>query len=351
MVGPDLSLRGGIVTVAMGYLNSSLPKKCRKFSYLGTGVGNNFIGKTVAFLNSLAHYKKIINDYDIVHLHISAKGSYKRKSLMARIAHKRGKKVILHEHDGEFAKTFEAADEVYREDVRHTFGIADCVIVLSEEWRDYFAANVCEASKIEVLHNAVSLPSISCTPSLHKNVLFLGSLDARKSPDVLLRASRKTLETFPDVKLVFGGDGDVSHYRNMAEDFGIGDRCEFLGWVSGDDKEKLFKQAGIFCLPSKNEGMPMSVLEAMAHGIPTIATRVGGMPQVIDDGVNGFLIGVDNERKLSELLLNLESSADLRLNIGFNARKKIANDFCVEDSVKRLVTLYRKVIGEDRDTC
>lgn len=343
MVGPDLSLNGGIVSVVKGYYEAGLQNFCDKLDYCGTGVGSSLITKGIAFARSLASYKKVIGDYDIVHLHISARGSYKRKKIMAGIAESKGKKVILHEHSGEFARDFEAGGNSYRADVRETFGAADMVIVLSEEWRDYFAENVCDSSKLVVLHNGVSVPSESCVPCSHQDVLFLGRLDARKSPDVLLRASKEMLEAFPEAKLIFGGDGYPERYRAMAEELGIADKCEFRGWVSGEDKEDLFSMAGIYCLPSKNEGMPMSVMEAMAHGLPVITTAVGGVPQLIDNGVDGLLMDVDDVDQLSKLLFTLEDSPEQRTKLGLAGREKIKHDFEINKSVERLIGLYSKL--------
>lgn len=164
MVGPDLSLHGGIVSVVKGYLDAGLPEACDAFEYLGTGIGSSTLGKTVAFSRALIRYAIIMPSYDIIHLHISARGSYKRKSIMARMAHKAGKYVILHDHDGEFKKAFEEDGESYRRDVRKTFSIADRVVVLSEEWRDYFSKNVCDLEKIDVVHNGVKVPDQPCAP-------------------------------------------------------------------------------------------------------------------------------------------------------------------------------------------
>ena len=341
MVGPDLSLHGGIVSVVQGYLDGGLPEACDGFEYLGTGVGSSKLGKSIAFARALAHYERVMPSYDIVHLHISARGSYKRKSIMARMARKAGKYVILHDHNGEFEKAFEEGGDAYRRDVRKTFGIADRVVVLSEEWRDYFAENVCDSEKIVVVHNGVKVPAEPCSPCSNQDILFLGRLDARKSPDVLLRASRQVLERFPGTKVVFGGDGEVEKNKALAEELGIANHCEFHGWVSGAEREGLFARAAVYCLPSKNEGLPMSVLEAMARGIPTVATPVGGVPQVIEDGVSGFLVDVDDVDALSDRLNILLDKPGLRENVGAASRNTVTRLFNVGGSIKQLLALYR----------
>lgn len=340
MVGPDLSLHGGIVSVVKGYLDAGLPEACDAFEYLGTGIGSSKLGKSVAFSRALIRYAMIMPSYDIIHLHISARGSYKRKSIMARMAHKAGKYVILHDHDGEFKKAFEEGGDSYRRDVRKTFSIADRVVVLSEEWLDYFAENVCDFEKINVVHNGVKVPDQPCSPCSRQDVLFLGRLDARKSPDVLLRASREILSRFPDTKIVFGGDGEVEKNKSLAAELGIAERCEFHGWVAGAEREELFERAAVYCLPSKNEGLPMSVLEAMARGIPTVATPVGGIPQVINDGVDGVLIPVDNHQALAVALNHLLESSELRKEMGTLARKKILSSFDINLLLSEILGIY-----------
>lgn len=345
MVGPDLALHGGIVSVVRGYLESGLPQACEGFEYFGTGVGSSKLGKSVAFARALARYGRIMPECDIVHLHISARGSYKRKSIMARMAHKAGKRVILHDHDGEFAKAFEEGGDDYRRDVRETFGLADRVVVLSEEWRDYFAENVCDPNRIAVVHNGVTVPASPCSPCSHQDVLFLGRLDARKSPDVLLRASGEVLERFPQTKIVFGGDGEVEKNRRLAEELGIADRCEFRGWVTGQEREALFGRAALYCLPSKNEGLPMSMLEAMARGIPAVATPVGGIPQVIEDGVNGFLVNVDDIETLSKRLIALLENTALRETVGMASRETILRSFSIARSITKVIEVYRSCLN------
>lgn len=347
MVGPERSLRGGIVTVVDGYFDAGLGKRCASLSYQGTGVGDNLFEKCLAFSRSLAAYRRNVANYDIVHIHISAKGSFKRKTIMANIAKQAGKKVILHEHSGEFARDFEAGDDTYRKKVRNTFNAADCVIVLSEEWCSYFADNVMiDTGKLTVLHNGVIIPTDMCSPCANQNVLFLGRLDKRKSPDILLRASAAALNAAPEMRIVFGGDGNLDQYRALSRDLGIDDRCDFLGWVSGEDKERLFKEAGIYCLPSKNEAMPMSVMEAMSYGVPVITTNVGGVPQLIENGVDGILIDVDDVEGLSDSLLELASFPERRAELGLAGRMRIEESFSVRSSIDELVDIYRNLFEE-----
>lgn len=142
------------------------------------------------------------------------------------------------------------------------------------------------------------------------------------------------------MKVVFGGDGEVEKNKRLAEELGIADRCEFHGWVTGDEREALFERAAVYCLPSKNEGLPMSVLEAMAHGIPTVATAVGGVPQVIEDGISGFLIDVDDIESLAQKISSLLGDSMLRKSVGIASRDVVVRSFGVDRSIEQLLVLY-----------
>ena len=340
MIGPSLRSRGGMATVER-QLMERLPGAGVQARFISTYDDCGKVKKAAIALAAYASFCRTLNDVDIVHAHMASRGSYERKALFLKKALSKGKKIVIHLHGGEFGVWFDdEIDDNKRDEIRALFDEADAVIVLSEEWEEWMRSRGFVPQRLMVMHNAVPVPAQSCVPCSRQDVLFLGRLDANKSPDVLLRASRKALELHPKAKLIFGGDGYPKRYKALARELGIADRCEFLGWITGEDKEKLFERAGVYCLPSKNEGMPMSVLEAMAHGVPTIATPVGGVPQVIEDGVNGYLIPVDDERRLSELLCNLMNDSDLRAHIGRTGRECVARDFNIELVVDRLCRMY-----------
>lgn len=343
MVGPSLDMQGGVASVAKGYVKSGLGESCG-LTYIETACDGARSKKVLTFVRALVRFRRELPSADIVHIHTSMRGSFDRKYRLAALARKAGKHVVLHEHDGEFAELYEDADEAYRAKVREFFGWADRVIVLSEEWRDYFSANVCDSAKVLIMHNAVALPSAPTDPSVSQDVLFLGRLGSRKSPDVLLRAAKALRVRFPEARFVFGGDGDVEKYRSLASELGVADVCNFLGWVTGEDKEHLVRQAGVFCLPSRHEGMPMSLLEMMAYGLPCVMTPVGGIPQVVCDGENGYMFPVGDVDSLTDVLAKLLESPELRGRIGSAARRTIEQDFNIDENIRRLADLYRELL-------
>ena len=158
-----------------------------------------------------------------------------------------------------------------------------------------------------------------------------------------MRAAKRVLKTHPDARFVFGGDGDVPAYEQLADELGIGDRCSFIGWAKGEKKDEAFRNSSMFCLPSKNEGMPMSVLEAMSYGLATIATPVGGIPQVITDGVDGIMFPVDDVDALATKLENLMSDISYKEMIGIQGRARIKDAFSLTAFMNRLGMVYEDI--------
>ena len=110
-------------------------------------------------------------------------------------------------------------------------------------------------------------------------------------------------------------------------------------------KYKYYKQADIYVLPSYAEGLPMSILEAASYGLPIVATRVGGIPEIIDDGVNGFLIDPGDKGALTDRLLRLIENPELRSQMGRAAYQKVKEKFDVDTVVKQLDSLYQEFLN------
>jgi glycosyltransferase involved in cell wall biosynthesis len=121
------------------------------------------------------------------------------------------------------------------------------------------------------------------------------------------------------------------------------DRVEVLGWITGADKLTRLQQAAVFALPSFSEGLPMGLLEAMAAGLPVLATPVGGIPEVITDGVEGFLVDPGDVGALTDRLSRLLSDENLRGRMGRAARHKAEALFTVDVILPQLEQLYTRL--------
>ena len=268
-----------------------------------------------------AKYLSRLRKCELVHVHMASRGSYRRKKTFIAAAVSHEKPVLLHLHGSEFAIWY---DEECTEDF-------------------LLARRICNPEQVEILHNAVDIPGDNSTDYTSNTVLFMGRLDERKSPDVLLHAAARTLSAHPDARFIFGGDGDVPAYERLARELGICDRCSFIGWVAGEEKSEAFRNSSIFCLPSKNEGMPMSVLEAMSYGLATLATPVGGVPQVISDGVDGFLFPIGDVAALTERLDLLMSDMALKERVGKCGRDRVEESFSLDAFMDRIDAIYEAI--------
>lgn len=242
----------------------------------------------------------------IVHIHTAAGASFQRKIIMARTARFFGKKVILHMHAADFVEYYNASPK--KEWIIKNIKACDRLIVLSPQWREFFIRVGIEGSKIIILNNIVTPPSenvLAERKTLCRDMkpavrfLFLGWLGKRKGIwdllDVLIAHHEELKGRF---MLRFGGNEFEDEIKRLIADNHLEDIAQFEGWVNGNKKEQLLEWANCFILPSYNEGLPISILEAMSYGMPIISTPVGGITEVVKDGVNGIIVEPGNKEQI-----------------------------------------------------
>jgi glycosyltransferase involved in cell wall biosynthesis len=150
---------------------------------------------------------------------------------------------------------------------------------------------------------------------------------------------------FPALRLVFGGEGDREGLLRRAAELGIGGRIECLGWVGPQQRDAELAAASVFCLPSHAEGLPMSMLEAMAAGKAVLATGVGGIPEALHDGDNGLLVPPHDVTALARALAQLLGDPALRERLAQRARASIEQHYSTEVVCGQLSAIYRELAG------
>src|SRR5437763_291119 len=148
-------------------------------------------------------------------------------------------------------------------------------------------ATVVDAYRTHGLLKRWPVPELAGKPNL---ALFLGHLEAAKGIYDLLDALAGVRSAVPDVRLACAGDGDRIGVARYAENLGIAEAVKFTGWVGPSGKRALLEHAAVFALPSYEEALPVSLIEAMSAGVPVVATPVGGIPEVVADNTSGFLV-------------------------------------------------------------
>jgi glycosyltransferase involved in cell wall biosynthesis len=172
-------------------------------------------------------------------------------------------------------------------------------------------------------------------------LIAIGSLWPVKNHADLIRAMAGLSMTHPNVKLILAGVGILQdELVRLRDELILGDSVKFLG--VRQDVADLLSGADVFVMPSLAEGNPLSLMEAMASGLPVVASAVGGIPDLIDDGVNGYLVKPRDVDQLSEAIGRLAADEDLRRGIGARNSEKAAREFDIGLMADRYWELYLK---------
>ena len=172
---------------------------------------------------------------------------------------------------------------------------------------------------------------------------WVGRMTAVKRTDDVIRALRGLVDRGVDAYLCLVGDGpDRDHLERYAHELGVVKRCLFMGYQQ--DVAQFYGAIDALLLPSVNEGTPVSVIESLAAQRPAVATRVGGTPDVIRDGIDGFLVEVGDADALSERLAQLAADPERRAQMGADGRERVLERYAVERLVDDIDRLYRSLL-------
>lgn len=318
VVATSRKTRGGITSVIKAHEQG---EQWRNFhcKWIETHRDGSKSRKILYLLSAYIEYIILLPFYNIVHIHLTLGSSGRRKMAFIKLAKLLNKKVIVHFHPSSEKNLFEEPNNKLGLKI---FSKADLILVLSPQWKKWID-EVYPNNKflIKVLYNPCS--KVKRTNSERKkHILYAGTILKRKGYDILLHAFGKIANKYPDWKVVFAGNpyfengiNEIETGKQIAEQYGITSQIEWLGWISGSQKEKVFNEVSIYCLASSGEGFPMGVLDAWAYGIPCVMTPVGGIPDIVNDGVEGLLFPVNNIDILSKQLDRMISDNDLRCKI------------------------------------
>jgi glycosyltransferase involved in cell wall biosynthesis len=173
---------------------------------------------------------------------------------------------------------------------------------------------------------------------------WVGRMTAVKRTDDVLQAFKELRDRGVDAWLCLVGDGpDREHLEERAHELGIVKRCLFLGYQ--DDVAPYYAAIDALLLPSVNEGTPVSVIEALAAERPAVATRVGGVPDVVRDGIDGYLVGVGDASTLGARLADLANDPAGRAEMGREGRARVLDRYAVGRLVDDVDRLYRELLA------
>lgn len=221
---------------------------------------------------------------------------------------------------------------------RFIFSKIDKIIALSEYNKNQFLErNLCSKEKIEIIYNGIDTSKYKCYLSNDNKKVIIGEiarLDKIKGQIDLIKAFKMAQNSFDrEVELIFIGAGsEENNIKNKINEVNL-ENIKLIGYTN--EVDKWLKKIDIYCLPSYEEAAPFSILEAMASGKAIIASKVGGVPEMINDKINGLLIEPGDIKALSDDLVKLVNSYDKRVELGFEARKHSEKIFELEHLMEK----------------
>ena len=345
MVGTAMATRGGIASVVRTWREAGLFERwpvriveSHRDGWAGT--------KLVAFLRALATVAGLaLRHRDaLLHVHSASRASFWRKCCFMAIARLAGWPIVFHLHGGGFARFVDKeCGPLRRRVVRFFLDRAAAIVVVSERWQAWMALATRNANVV-CIPNAVAVPAAPATPREEGVVAFVGKCDAAKGIFDLLEA----IARIPGARLVCAGDGDLDAVRRRAAELGIAARVKLAGWIGPEARAQLLRTCSVFALPSHAEGVPMSLLEAMAAGCPAVASAVGGIPDVVRHGANGLLVTPGDPSSLAHALERVLGDPALARRLGAAARETIARNYTAGQAMERLDRLYAQMGVDSR---
>lgn len=339
MVGVSKKRNGGMWIVAEQYINSPEFNSKVKLTYIATSTKGSIILKSLFMLIGYIRILWILytQKIDIVHIHMADKGSTFRKGIVAKWARQKGKKVIIHLHAGNFPIWYKTVSIDKKKRIRRFFDYANVVLVLGEYWRNELKEIIPEC-KMQVLYNGTKCPDKNQYNPDVRNIVFFGRMSKEKGTYDLIDAIKKIDNQLPkDIKVILCGNDVAGNISEMIKKAGLSDRFELPGWVTGETKEEIYKNAMIYVHPSYYEGLSMAVLEAMSRGIPVITTNISTMPEVVG---TRSMIEPGNIDSLASRIMEFVLSREERICISSDEFDCVKRVFSNKQFIDNTLSIY-----------
>lgn len=286
---------------------------------------------------------------DVLHMHTAVAANVVAR-VVGRLA---GAKVVSHLHIENHFRDNALGRAVYRALDNWTVRLSHAILAVSDDTRRALERQGYPSGRIETIHNGVALPDEPSSPRVRDE---LGIPESAPVIGVVARlcdvkGQREVIDALALLgngtrALVVGEDLETrGAYRDAlerrAEERGVSDRVVFTGHRG--DVPAILDALDVFVLPSWTEGLPMTVLEAMAHGRPVVATPVGGTPELVADGETGLLVPPRDPQRLADALRLLLSDPERARRMGEAGRRRVAERFSAEETERRVLEVYDRI--------
>ncbi len=350
MVGPAPQAQGGVASVIALLLQAGLLEDEEVVFVASHGPGPRWRKLCIA-LRAWTRYLLWLMQgrAAVLHVHVSSHASFWRKASFMVLARLFRRRIVFQLHGGGFRTFYESRSRPVRWIIRRTLMQADELLCLSASAVAWLRAEV-PSTRPHWWPNPVSAALIKQIPQAQTerppHLLFLGALLPAKGVLELLRAFSELRCADGRARLLIAGTGPQERQlREQVTDLGLDEAVDFLGWVTGEQKLACMRRARLLVLPSHLEQQPMVLLEAMALGTALVATRVGGVPDIVRDGVDGILVEPGDSAQLAAALKDLWSDAELRQSLAQSARARVQDVHLAARVADQSRRLYRELAG------
>ncbi len=342
MIGPSPAARGGMATV-IGTLLQHGYAQAGDCEFIATHVDGSLALKLRTAVQALAHFSWLLatGRVALLHAHVASGVSFWRKSLFIGLAHIFGRPVIFHLHGGEFrAFVDQRLPNWQRGLALALIRRSACGFALTGDAAEWLKRRV-GMPQVEVFPNPIAVRPAPREASL--DVLFLGRIEEKKGVFDLIRGFAWVHKQLPAARLVLAGEGAVGEAEALATALKIGDAVIFPGWVGEEARAHWLSRAAVFVLPSHYEQMPMAVLEAMAAGVPVVATRVGAVEDMLEKGRCGVVLEVGDVTGLGAAILKILTDEQNASALADRASDRVCSVYSAMMVIARLKQHYREL--------
>jgi glycosyltransferase involved in cell wall biosynthesis len=359
LLGPHRAAVSGVSTHLNLLMDSSLGEDFElvHFQVGSEGRDEGAIGRLLRLLASpLALFATILfRQVSIVHLNTSLNPrAYWRDLAYLAVAKLLRARVLYQVHGGKLPHEFFDGREALTRFLRWTLGLADVVVVLARVELDAYRIFVPQQNVV-ALPNGIDTRAFARVPTVRSRaghplrLVYIGRIAREKGLYETLQGIHLAAELGVDARITLAGQGDEEpRLRRYAQALGIASRVVFARPVFGDDKVRLLAGADVMVLPSYSEGLPYALLEAMAAGIPVIATPVGAIPDVMTHGTHGFLVPPRDGKAIAEALLRLWGDREQLSWMSRACRRRVHAAYAIERLAAQLALHYDCLAGGAR---
>ena len=283
----------------------------------------------------LGTFARRIGRADGALLFSSARFSFVEKGVMALVAKGLGKRVVVCPRSGLLLDDLERS-RFMRWFIPFVMQRCDVVVCQGQSWKTLFAGLDIPVERLAVIPNWLDTGPYARlaarrAPRETRTFVYMGRIETYKGIFDLIDAVDRQRDALERARFVICGGGSAeAEARRRVTRLGLADRFEFRGWVAGEAKNHVWREADVLVLPSHREGMPNAVLEAMAAGLAVIAARVGGVPDILTSDQHGVLVAPGDVAALGEALADLARDRDRCRELGRAARDHVASSHDID---------------------